>query len=913
MKIKLLFLLTNIIFLITVITVASKNINHFIENTAQWPSEVKYLTKVCNMNVWITDSGLVYDIYKIEMNKVPVILHNITPIERTEFSSPTIRRHVLRMILEGCGLLSKSQVSFKGINKVEAYNNYFVGNDTSKWACNVPLYKEVIVNDIYKGIDIRYYFEDNNMRYDFNVKPGAELNKIKLKFEGQESLAINYDGELIIKTSLGEIKHTKLKAYQYITDSNNNQIIKSGSQPLCKFIINPDNSISFSVNNYDPGLPLIIDPLIWSTYLGGNGLDEAECMKVDDQGNVFLTGITFSNNFPTNTGAYDSSYNGNYDIFITKLNTLGTKIIFSTYIGGSNDDYGYSIAIDKSGNSYITGYTKSSDFPFTPNAYHTSLHGNRADSYITKLNSSGTALIYSTYLGGSSYDYGKGIVVDSSGFVIIIGYTFSSDFPTTYGALDTILNKGNNTYNDVFVTKINYTGSALIYSTFISGSNMDWGYSIVNDAVGNVYITGKTYSSDFPSSPGAFSINNNGNWDAFITKLNETGTGLIYSTYAGGNAVDDSRAIAIDKNGNAYITGETNSSNFPTTSGCYNTIYNGGSGDCFVLKLNSTGTAIEYSTFLGGDSTDVGNAIIVDNIGKAYVTGQTYGNFPFTDASFDSTLSGVSDSFLTILNPDGSKPLFSTYLGGNRSDNGYSIDINEFQDIYLAGSTSSTNFPVTESVIQDSLSAGSDCFITKINLCNGISKLQAGSKLDFKPNICNSYISDTIIIRNIGFCNLTLDSTYISGNNAAEFSIIFPVSFPIEILPADSSYLIINFAPDKIVENKEAILSIINNSLINPWQVNLTGYKDRIAFSVNNKESDTIVINLGSMCTGTPKDTTITILNKSSVGSTLFIKNTDSLFHITGFEKVIKQNGAPAIMNKNKKKNSNKNKKNKNK
>ncbi|MCM3541322.1 HYR domain-containing protein, partial [Priestia endophytica] len=291
---------------------------------------------------------------------------------------------------------------------------------------------------------------------------------------------------------------------------------------------------------------------------------------------------TGSADFPTTPGAFDTTYNGNGDAFVTKLDPTGSMLIYSTYLGGTNVEVGNDIVVDAGGNAYVTGLTFSTNFPTTPGAFDTTYNGS-GDVFVTKLNPTGSTLIYSTYLGGgTSTEQGEGIAVDAGGNAYVTGFTHSTDFPTTPGAFDTTLSG----FVDAFVTKLNPTGSMLIYSTYLGGTDSDRGFGIALDAGGNAYVTGFTESANFPTTPGAFDTTYNGSGDVFVTKLNPTGSTLIYSTYLGGTNEEGGSGIAVDAGGNAYITGFTNSTDFPTTPGAFDTTLNGNS-DAFVTKLGT--------------------------------------------------------------------------------------------------------------------------------------------------------------------------------------------------------------------------------------------------------------------------------------------------------------------------------------
>ncbi len=344
--------------------------------------------------------------------------------------------------------------------------------------------------------------------------------------------------------------------------------------------------------------------LLYSTFLGGNSLDDAYAIAIDGSGDAYVTGKTDSSNFPTTTSAFQKS---GASMFVTKLNATGAALVYSTYLGGGFDDIGYGIAVDGLGNAYITGQTNSSSFPTTTGAFHTTYYGGTDDAFVTKLNASGTALIYSTYLGGSNTDVGFGIALDGSGNAYVTGYTLSTNFPTTTGAFQTT----SGGYYDTFVTKLNANGTALVYSNYLGGSATDIGQGIAVDGFGAAYITGYTYSTNFPTTSGAFQTSHasdSGHADAFVTKLNASGTALVYCTYMGGNSDDVGQSIVVDSSGNPYIAGYTSSTNFPTTAGAFKTSFGGGSYDTFVTKFSFTPTTTTL-TDSGPNPSEGGTAV----------------------------------------------------------------------------------------------------------------------------------------------------------------------------------------------------------------------------------------------------------------------------------------------------------------
>jgi len=448
----------------------------------------------------------------------------------------------------------------------------------------------------------------------------------------------------------------------------------------------------------------VIDPvLIYSTYLGGSNTDEGYGIAVDATGNCYVTGDTYSTDFPTQDPLYPNNAGG-WDVFVTSLSPSGDALIYSTYLGGSNSDYSYGIAVDATGNCYVTGCTSSTDFPTQYPLYPNNAGG--WDVFVTSLSPSGDALIYSTYLGGSSSDYGYGIAVDATGNCYVTGCTYSTDFTT-----QDPLYPNNAGYYDVFVTSLSPSGDALIYSTYLGGSSYDSGRSIAVDATGNCYVTGCTYSTDFTTQDPLYP-NNAGDYDAFVTSLSPSGDALIYSTYLGGSNSDYSYGIAVDATGNCYVSGWTLSSDFPTRDPLYPN--NAGGWDVFVTSLSPSGDALIYSTYLGGSSSDYSYGIAVDATGNCYVSGWTLSSdFPTRDPLYPNNAGGY-DAFVTSLSPSGDALVYSTYLGGGSNDCGYGIAVDATGNCYVTGCTESTDFP-TQDPLYPNNAGGNDAFVCKIS------------------------------------------------------------------------------------------------------------------------------------------------------------------------------------------------------
>jgi hypothetical protein len=572
---------------------------------------------------------------------------------------------------------------------------------------------------VYPGIDLVYHGQQGHLEYDFDVAPGADASSIHLAVEGADQVELSGEGDLVLHTQTGELRQPKPVLY-LLGDDGQRQVVDGG------YVLDqaPQQRVGFWVGTHDLSRQLVIDPvLVYSTYLGGSGDDGTNSIAVDAAGNAYVTGFTESPNFPNTLGAFQPTLRGASDAFVVKLNPSGTALVYSTFLGGSGADRGLAIVVDAAGDAYVPGDTTSTDFPTTMGAFEATFRGGFVcpgippgtltacpDGFVTKLNANGTALLYSTYLGGTQPDHGRGIAVDAAGDAYVTGDTSSTDFPTTAGAFQTTASGTGAT----FITKVNPTGTALIYSTYFGGSGQDYafGTAIAVDSGGNAYFTGGT-SGGLPISPGALQPSVGGGGDAYVAKLNPTGTMIVYATYLGESDTEQGSGIAIDASGDAYVTGLTFSTDFPTTPLALQRIF-GGIRDGFVAKLSPTATTLVYSTYLGGSLDDVAVGIAVDAAGDAYVTGETDSpNFP-TVQPLQATLNRLDDAFISKLNPTGTSLIYSTYLGGNAEDGGTGLALDAAGNAYVSGSTFSIDFPTTPGAFQPSVRGGSDAFVAKI-------------------------------------------------------------------------------------------------------------------------------------------------------------------------------------------------------
>ena len=664
----------------------------FTENNGQWNNEIIFVGKTPFGRIGFGRESIYYEL--IKFHRVEEISNEVLNPE------PEIERYVIKQSFKNSNLVSP-----EGSDLLSHLTNYFYGNDPSKWIKGAKNYSKVVYKNIYDNIDLSYFYNEDGLKYEFYLKKGAKVSDIKVAIEGAD--IINNDKTLELKTSLGSISDSGLFSFKPTSKEKIDTDFELYSENVYGFDF---NNYNIYTNGDEVSEDIVIDPLIYSTFLGGTSYDYGRGIAIDSSGCAYVTGYTQSTDFPTTVGAWDSTYN-NIEVFVTKFNAAGTALLYSTFLGGTSSDYGYGIAVDSSGCAYVTGYTSSSNFPTTVGAWDTIY--NNTDVFVTKFDLT-TSLSYSTFLGGSSSEYCYAIAVDSSGCAYVTGYTYSSDFPTTPGAYDTIYNS-----YDVFVTKFNSAGTALLYSTYLGGNSSEYGYGIAVDSSGCAYVTGYTYSSDFPTTVGAWDTSYY-NTDLFVTKFNSAGTALLYSTFLGGTSYEynsqyGASQIAVDSSGCAYVTGYTQSSDFPITSGAYDSTFNG-STDVFVTKFNSGGTALVYSTYLGGSSSDYPyGGIAVDSSGCAYVMGYTNSsNFPTTPGAWDTSYYNT-DLFVTKFNSAGTALVYSTFLGGSSSEYGYGgIAVDSSGCAYVTGYTSSTDFPITSGAI-GSYSNG-DVFITEINV-----------------------------------------------------------------------------------------------------------------------------------------------------------------------------------------------------
>jgi len=545
---------------------------YFEINKGQTNKEVKFLSRGLGYALFLKQDGAVLRLNKSSLKNSSLVslkLVGINPDARVE-----------------------------GLDKLDGKVNYFIGSNSNKWFKGINTYKKVKYSNIYSGIDLVYYGNQKQLEYDFIVSPGADPRSILLSFSGVEKLCLNDNGQLILHTPSGDIVQHKPIIYQVIGGVKQ---IRKGSYVL----LDNGRGIGFNVLAYDKTKPLIIDPvLVYSTFLGGVNNDFGWAIDVDSKGNAYVAGSTLSiSDFPTTSGVVQPNFGGGAagsNIFVIKFSSQGIPV-YSTYIGGSGLTFGFDIKVDKEGNSYIAGTAYSqSDFPTTMGAFQTTFSGGAADAVVVKLNPTGSSLIFSTFLGGSSFDGGA----DQFGI--------ADEGKNGTGGVDEC-NDGVDNDADSSIDSSDIDCS--IFDSF-------WHMGIDIDDEKNVYVSGTTFSLDFPTTQGVFQAAKAGSGptDAFVTKLNPNGTGLIYSTYLGGASGETASDLAVDEDGNVVVVGTTGSTDFPTTPGSFQADLSS-PGNGYVTKLNPSGSALVYSSYIGGSSGDQADGVALDSNGNAYVTG----------------------------------------------------------------------------------------------------------------------------------------------------------------------------------------------------------------------------------------------------------------------------------------------------
>ncbi|MBI2876397.1 MAG: SBBP repeat-containing protein [Candidatus Tectomicrobia bacterium] len=671
----------------------------------------------------------------------------------------------------------------EGILPLPGKSHYFLGDDSSQWRTGVPHYARVKYRGIYPGIDLVFYGKHRQLEYDFIVAPGVDPKAIRLGFEGTDPVGLDDEGNLVLDTAGGKLVQRAPVIYQ---DVNGTRRTVAGRYRLLGSKARDSGlgiqEVGFEVAAYDPTQPLVIDPVLeYATYLGGSKDDQGLGIAVDASGHAYVTGWTRSVNFPTAAPLQPAS-GGLSDLLVARLSPDGATLLYATYLGGSKDEQGLGIAVDASGHAYVTGWTSSTNFPTVSPLQPAS--GGLSDLLVARLSPDGATLLYATYLGGSGRDEGKGIALDGVGNIHLVGMTQSSNFPTAAPLQPT-----SGGLSDLLVAKLSPDGAALLYATYLGGSKDEQGLGIAVDASGHAYMVGVTQSSNFPTVAPLQPAFGGGFSDALVAKLSPDGTALLYATYLGGKETDGGLGIAVDASGHAYVTGATQSPDFPLVRP-FQSALGGKAYDAFVARLSPDGTALLYATYLGGKDVDGGLAIAVDTSGHAYVTGGTQSpDFPLV-RPFQPALGGKTyDAFVARLSPDGAALLYATYLGGKGADGGFGIAVDASGNAYVTGNTASSNFP-TVNPRQPVFGGISDAFIFKIVDVEPVEPFLSitPSSLDFGHVSVGGWVDKSFTVQNLG-----ADTLIGSADTSAPYSIVSGGSY--SLTRGQSQPVTVRFSP----------------------------------------------------------------------------------------------------------------------
>ncbi len=702
-----------------------RNTPVFIENIGQWPDSVLFVCNTGSQALWFTYNGVHHRLARIDTSatrtsslrsklgaKHPVLGKFGATLPQLEFMTVSAK-------FEG----TNPNVKVLGASKQKQYYNFYKGRDRSKWKSHVPCFESIIYEDIYPGINLSYYSNGNKIEYDFMVSPTADPSQIRIAYQGAKSVQISKKGKLIVGADWGEIIESKPKVYQ----------MKGGRRKVidASFNMLSENMIGFKVSKeYDKSKKLIIDPVLsYSTYFGTVSGQIALSIDLDSQGNMLISGLT-GPSFPT-FKAFDSVGSGGQDAFISKISASGHELIFSTYLGGDEWELFSNAKTDTFDNIYVAGITLSPNFPALI-GYDTTFDGIKETGFLCKFTPGCDSMIYSTFVGGSDFDFLVGLDVDNDGFAYVTGLTTSTDLVFEYSYIREYMNRG-----DGFLVKVSPDGQSPVFGTYLGGyDNSDFPFGIAVDDSGNAFVTGYTTSNDFPSTDPSDTIMWNAGYDAFVQQISTNDSSLVYSVRFGSTGDDEGLDIKLDKSGDAYVTGRAFGRGFPLMN-AYDSTPNGG-GDLFVSKFQKSTGNLLFSTYMGSRSWDDSYCIGVDNEHRVWIAGDTWeDNFPTVDA-FDNTFNGRIDAFVACLSASGSELLYSTYLGGNEWDGFFGMVIDASNNVYLAGRTQSLNYPTIDPY-QAELGGHWDVVIAKFSPVATSIDDSAGSTLPAKFVISNNY------------------------------------------------------------------------------------------------------------------------------------------------------------------------------
>jgi hypothetical protein len=683
----------------------------FVPNLGQWEHPARFVARIGGASVFLEEAGFTLSV--------------------PEPAEEPMRGTAVRMRFEGAGAPERV-----GEGRLAGHHNYFLGSDPSRWRTEVPLYASIRYRDLYPGVALLCYERDGRFEYDLVLAPGADLGRIGVTVEGADELRLGEDGALELETSRGTLRQPRPRTWEV-------DRVGEHSDLEARYELRGPHRFGFLVSGWSGENELVLDPgLAWSTFVGGADPDEPSELSVDSSGVVTIAGRTESSNFPVTLGAWDPTHNGGspgfqWDVFVTRLDPslpAAAQLLYSTFVGGSLNELASGLAVDASGVVTITGLTGSADFPTTAGAWDTTFSGE--DAFVTRLDPAlptPAQLVYSTFVGGLSYDYSEALSVDVSGIVTIAGLTYSSDYPTTPGAWDTTFNGGA----DAFVTRLDPalpSAGQILYSTFVGGSQIDRALALSVDASGVATISGftasTTLSNNFPTTAGAWDTTFSLGSDAIVARIDPSlpsSQQLLYSTFVGGIGADEARTLSVDASGAVTIAGLTSFSDYPTTPNAWDTTYNGGT-DAFVTRLDPSLPSLQqlaYSTFVGGSGLNGDSAagLVVDASGVVTISGLTSSvDYPTTPGAWDTSYNFFAyfgDAFVTRIQhslPPAQQLLYSTFVGGGSLDWARALSVDPSGVATIVGHTDSSDYPTTAGAWDPSYNSGRDGFVTRLDM-----------------------------------------------------------------------------------------------------------------------------------------------------------------------------------------------------
>ena len=848
----------------------------FEANQGQTDPQVQYLSRGHGYSVYLTPRGMVLSLQTANSNVAPRLSpspawkeFNPSPARRQERLAKQQMHTTLAINLEGAsphpGVVGEGQLATK--------LNYFIGRDPSKWYRNVPAYSKVRYRNVYPGIDLVYYGNNHKLEYDFALAAGADVSRIRLAVNGADTVSLDTAGNLALTKGGTTIIFQAPAIYQ---ERKGQRAAVAGT-----YVMRDATHVGFQVGSHDSSRPMVIDPvLVYSTFMGGSADDYSDGIAVDALGNAFVVGITDSPDFPSpGNGPSDPS---SFPMYLSKLDPSGSSLLFLDFFGGtSGGDEAYGIAVDSSGNPYVAGITTSTDFPIQ-HAFQSALAGNE-DAFLIKFAADGSSITYSTYLGGSQLQfngsadaqYAYAIAVDNAGEAVIAGITTATDFPLLNATVSSI---SQDQFGDWgvygFVSKFSWDGTnlSLVYSTYLAGNTLNATtcshcfpnsqvYGVATDTSGNAYVTGTTSTTNFPVTDGAYASVYPSSYltdVGFVTKFTSSGS-LVYSTFLGGyregSYLD---AIAVDSNGSAYVTGYSDSNNFPivTTSIC-----DPSSANCngtIIAKLDATGSNLLYSTFLPATNSMAGQAIQVDGNGNAFVLGSDV-QFSLSNP-IEQYSGGNGDLVVAEIDPTASTQLMATFLGGQGWEAATGLALGSDGTVYVTGITESMDFPVTQSAFQSSWGGQTDVFVAKIDPnTNAPAVAVSPWALQFgSQDGGTTSAPQTAILRNMGSSALSIASITVGGDFAETDDCGATVA------AASSCTLSITFSPTA-AGTRSGTLTISDDAQGSPHSVALNGEGAGTFAGVSVSPSSLTFPSTTTGTSSTPQQITLTNNGSSSV------------------------------------------------